>query len=69
MPIIMTRKGVLLIALALVTGCATTSRNDNCPPPSPKLTWSPAADGGVSISRESTALLLNYIDSLERCSN
>lgn len=63
-----TLKGALPIALALLlTGCATSSINPNCPPPSPHLDWSPAADGGVSLSGESTARLLDYIDALERC--
>lgn len=68
MRITMTRKGALPIALALLlTGCATTSTNPNCPPPAPHLEWNPAADGGVSLSGESTARLLDYIDALERC--
>ncbi len=68
MRITMARKGALPIALALLlTGCATSSINPNCPPPVPRLEWSPAADGGVSLSGESTARLLDYIDALERC--
>ncbi len=68
MRITMARKGALPIALALpLTGCATSSANPNCPPPAPHLEWSPAADGGVSLSGESTARLLDYIDALERC--
>lgn len=68
MRITMTRKVALPIALALLlTGCATSSINPNCPPPAPRLEWNPAADGGVSLSGESTARLLDYIDALERC--
>ncbi len=64
----LTLKGAFLIALALLlTGCATSCTSPNCPPPSPHLDWSPAADGGVSLSGESTARLLDYIDALERC--
>lgn len=64
----LTRKGALPIALALLLmGCATSSINPNCPPPAPQLNWNPAADGGVSLSVESTARLLDYIDALERC--
>lgn len=64
----LTRKGALPIALALLlTGCATSSINPNCPPPAPQLNWNPADDGGVSLSGESTARLLDYIDALERC--
>lgn len=63
-----THRGALPIALALLlTGCATSSANPNCPPPSPRLDWSPANNGGVSLSGESTARLLDYIDALERC--
>ena len=68
MRITLTPRDALPIALALLlTGCATTSANPNCPPPAPHLEWNPAADGGVSLSGESTASLLDYSDALERC--
>lgn len=68
MRITLTPRGALPIALVLLlAGCATSSANPNCPPPSPHLDWSPATDGGVSLSGESTARLLDYIDALERC--
>lgn len=63
-----TPRGALPIALALLlAGCATSSANPNCPPPSQRLDWNPANNGGVSLSGESTARLLDYIDALERC--
>ena len=49
--------------------CQTApSQTANCPPPTPRLTWNPAANGGVCLSGESTADLLDYLDALERCS-
>lgn len=68
MPITPIRRVVLLSVLALLPACTTTATSRaNCPPPSPKLTWSPAEHGGVCLSGEATALLLDYIDGLERC--
>jgi uncharacterized lipoprotein YajG len=47
MRITMARKGALPIALALLlTGCATSSINPNCPPPVPRLEWSPPLMAG-----------------------
>lgn len=68
MPITLTRRDALPIALVLlIAGCVTTGSNPNCPPPVPRLNWSPAADGGVCVSAESTAVLLDYLDGLARC--
>ena len=61
------RSGLLLASVLLLAACQTPVAN-NCPPPKPKLVWTPAADGGICISRESTALLLDNLDALERCS-
>ena len=62
-----TRKtGLLLVSVLLLAACQNQVAN-NCPPAKPKLVWTPAIDGGICISRESTALLLDNLDALERC--
>ncbi len=68
MQTMLTRKSALLsvLVMALLTACATSA--SNCPPPAPKLQWSPAQDGGVCLGATATANLLDYLDALERCS-
>ena len=61
------RSGLLLASVLLLAACQNQVAN-NCPPAKPKLVWTPAIDGGICISRESTALLLDNLDALERCS-
>ena len=61
------KTGLLIASVLLLVACQTPVAS-NCPPPRPNLTWTPAADGGICISRESTALLLDNLDALERCS-
>ena len=63
------KAGLLLASALLLAACqGAVSQASNCPPPRPNLTWTPADDGGICISRESTALLLDNLDALERCS-
>ena len=62
-----TRKtGLLLASVLLLVACQTPVAS-NCPPPRPILVWTAGSDGGVCVSRESTAELLDYLDALERC--
>ena len=61
------KTGLLIASVLLLAACQNQVAN-NCPPPKPKLVWTPAIDGGICISRESTAILLDNLDALERCS-
>lgn len=58
---------LVILPILLLTGCQATQTSPNCPPPAPRLGWLPAEDGGVCVTPESTAQLLDYIDALERC--
>ena len=63
------RSGLLLASVLLLAACqGAVSQASNCPPPRPSLVWTAGSDGGVCVSRESTAELLDYLDALERCS-
>ena len=62
------KAGLLLASALLLVACqGAVSQASNCPPPRPSLVWTPGSDGGVCVSRESTADLLDYLDALERC--
>ena len=71
MPMIRTmpthKAGLLLASALLLTACQTPVAS-NCPPPQPNLEWTASDSGGICVSRESTAELLDYLDAMELCS-
>lgn len=71
---LMTRRVSLVISLALLsvtlTGClgSLTTKDQTCEATKPVLAPTTNPDGGITLDRNDTAMLLLYIEDLERCS-